>query len=226
MIVIKELNKSYGSKKVLENINLSLDGNKIYGFVGENGSGKTTLFNCIAGMEKFDGAISSGFTSLKNNLGFLQTDPYFLARITGREYLQLLCNARNLPAIDFNTQNLFDLPLETYTTSYSTGMKKKLALTGILLQKNQVYILDEPFNGVDLNGNLMIKQIILKLKKLHKTVILSSHIFSTLNDVCDIIFLIKNGKILKEVSKEGFADLEKEMTDFAVSGRVDKMELS
>ena len=104
-------------------------------------------------------------------------------------------------------------------------MKKKLALTAILLQKNNVYILDEPFNGVDIQSNLIITEIIKRLKELGKTVIISSHIFSTLAEVCDEIYLMKHGEIIKTVEKKDFNNLEKEMKEFTIGNKIDKLEL-
>jgi len=136
MIVIEALHKNYGKQTVLQNINLNFERGKVYGIVGENGAGKTTLFKCIAGLETFTGSINYNNGILKNVCGFLPTNPYFLTKITGKEYLQLLCNARKIIESDFESKNVFDLPLNKYAETYSTGMKKKLALTGILLQQN------------------------------------------------------------------------------------------
>ena len=122
-------------------------------------------------------------------------------------------------------KNIFDLPLNQYASTYSTGMKKKLALTAILLQKNNVYILDEPFNGVDIQSNLIITEIIKRFKELGKTVIISSHIFSTLAEVCDEIYLMKHGEIIKTVEKKDFNNLEKEMKEFTIGNKIDKLEL-
>ena len=104
-------------------------------------------------------------------------------------------------------------------------MKKKLALTALLLQENEVFILDEPFNGVDIQSNLVIAEIIKKLKMLKKTVIISSHIFSTLAATCDEIYLMKNGKIIKKVKQIDFDALENEMKDFTVGNRIDRLGL-
>ena len=158
MISINNLSKSYGSKKVLTGINIRFEKGKAYGIVGENGSGKTTLFRCITGIEKYDGVISSDFDKLKDHIGFLQTEPFFFSKITGREYIRLLCNAREVAAGNTDERNVFELPLDEYASTYSTGMKKKLALTAILLQKNDCFILDEPFNGVDIHSNIIISR--------------------------------------------------------------------
>lgn len=104
-------------------------------------------------------------------------------------------------------------------------MKKKLALTAILLQGNAYFILDEPFNGVDIQSNILITEIIHKLKSLNKIVIISSHIFSTLSDTCDEIFLLDRGNIIKSVQKADFSALEAEMKQATVGNKIEKLGL-
>lgn len=226
MIKIENLSKAYGSKQVLKNVNISFEKGKVYGIVGENGSGKTTFFKCIAGLEKYSGIVSSDFDKLKNHTGFLQTEPFYFSKITGREYIQLLCSARGKQAVATDQRNIFDLPLDQYASTYSTGMKKKLALTAILIQTNDCFVLDEPFNGVDIHSNIIITDIIRKLKELNKTIIISSHIFATLNDTCDEIHLLTEGVFMKKVYKEEFGILEQEMKDFTIGNKIDKLVLS
>ncbi|MCK5847073.1 MAG: ATP-binding cassette domain-containing protein [Bacteroidales bacterium] len=225
MIRIENLSKNYGPKQVLKNINLSFDKGQVYGIIGENGSGKTTLFRCIAGLEKYSGTISSDIDKLKNHLGLLLTEPFFFSKITGREYIRLLCNARNKNTGNIDERNIFDLPLNQYASTYSTGMKKKLALTAILMQDNECFILDEPFNGVDIQSNIIIEDIIHKLKDLGKTVIISSHIFSTLSNTCDEIHLLKNGEFLKKTFKDNFITLEAEMKEITIGNKIEKLGL-
>ena len=225
MIEVKSLSKSYGSTLVLDNIDLTFESGKVYGIVGENGAGKTTLFRCIAGLEEYKGEINCDIVPLKDHLGFLATDPFFFKYITGREYLQLLCNARNIKGQDFDAKNIFDLPLAQYAKTYSTGMKKKLALTAILLQENEVFILDEPFNGVDIQSNMIITEIIHKLRSLGKTLLISSHIFSTLRETCDEIHLLKDGAFIRKAAKDEFATLDREMKDFTIGNSIDKLDL-
>jgi ABC-2 type transport system ATP-binding protein len=225
MIEIVNLSKKFGNKQVLRNVNLCFEQGKVYGIVGENGAGKTTLFRCIAGLEEFEGEIRSDEKPLKNHLGLLLTEPYFFPKITGREYIQLLCNARQKKITGIDSRNVFDLPLDEFAATYSTGMRKKLAITAILLQDNSCLILDEPFNGVDIQSNIVIAEIIHKLKGLDKTVIISSHIFSTLSDTCDEIHLLKNGEFLKTVMKEDFSLLETEMKEISIGNRIERLGL-
>lgn len=223
MIKVENLIKSYGKQRVLDAINLEFTAGQVYGIVGKNGAGKTTLFKCIAGLEKYKGTIKYDKGVLKNTLGYLQTEPYFFSKITGNEYLQLLCNARNVKYKSFDDHNIFDLPLNQYADTYSSGMKKKLALTGVLLQKNQVFILDEPFNGVDIESNILIKEIISKLKELNKIIIISSHIFSTLNETCDHLLLLDDGIIAESASKQDFYKIEQKLIGSNIGDKVERL---
>ena len=226
MIEVENLIKYFGPKKVLDQVNTQFEQGRVYGVVGENGAGKTTLFRCMAGLEDFTGTIRYTEGVLKNVLGFLPTEPYFFSKITGEEYLRLICNARKVPVPDFNEKNIFDLPLSEYASTYSTGMKKKLAFTGVLLQQNQVYILDEPFNGVDIQSNMVIVEIIKRLKALQKTILVSSHIFSSLVEICDQILLLKNGKIIQTALPDQFKEMEKTMQAGEIKDKIIKLALS
>lgn len=226
MIAIKNLYKKFGAKEVLKDINIEFEKGKVYGIVGENGAGKTTLFRCIAGLEEYQGEIKSNPNPVKNHLGLLLTDQFLFQKITGKEYIQLLCNARNVKIPKIDDKNIFDLPLNQYASTYSTGMKKKLALTAILLQGNDFFILDEPFNGVDIQSNIIITEIIHKLKSLGKTIIISSHIFSTLSDTCDEIDLLSEGSFIKSVQKSDFHILETEMKEMMIGTKIEKLGLT
>ena len=225
MIKIEHLSKNYGSTQVLKDISVEFEEGKVYGIVGKNGAGKTTLFNCISGLESYQGLITSQYDQLKNHLGLLQTDPSFMSRITGWEYLKLLCVARGMSEEQFDRQNIFDLPLHRFAETYSTGMKKKLALMGVILQKNEVYILDEPFNGVDIQSNIMIVELIHRLKAQGKTILISSHVFSTLRETCDSIFLIEAGHLKPQVRKEEYDSLEADMKADIITADLDLLEI-
>lgn len=134
----------------------------------------------------------------------------------------MLCNARGKDTGNVDSKNIFDLPLDQYATTYSTGMKKKLALTAILLQENQYFILDEPFNGVDIQSNLAILEVMLRLKELGKTLIVSSHIFSILSNICDEIGLLKEGQFIRRVYQSEFENLEQDMKRIFIGNKIDR----
>jgi ABC-2 type transport system ATP-binding protein len=224
MIHIKQLSKAYGSHLVLDDINLMINPGQVTGIVGKNGAGKTTLFKCLSHLESYAGSIESPYQPLKDHLGFLPTIPYFFKLMTGAEYIRLLCNAKKVDVPDLKKINIFSLPLDEYAVHYSTGMKKKLALTALLQLKNQVYILDEPFNGVDIQSNLIIDEIISRLKGRGHTILISSHIFSTLEKSCDVIHLLTEGKITKSVGPDQFSLLHEEMKDASIDSLVNRLE--
>jgi len=225
MITIEKLSKYYGKKQVLKDINMSFKKGQVYGIVGENGSGKTTLFRCICGLEKYNGEIKSDFEVLKNHLGLLMTEPFFFSKITGNEYIRLLGNARNRSIENIGENNIFDLPLKQYASTYSTGMKKKLALTGILIQDNEVLLLDEPFNGVDIQSNVLISEIIKRWKLSGKTIILSSHILGSLSELCNQIHILDAGTISRTVNQSEFESLNQEMIDEDFQEKMDRLGL-
>lgn len=225
MIKVKNLSKSFGSKQVLKGINLHCQPGKVCGIVGPNGAGKTTLFRCIAGLESYDGEVLSDFGKIKDHLGYLPTNPTFMSKITGWEYLKLLSLAKGIVEDNFDEKNIFDLPLGEYVEHYSTGMQKKLSLLAILLQSNDLFIFDEPYNGVDIQSSMLITDIINKLKERGKTILISSHIFATLRESCDEIHLLNEGIISTSSGPSNFADIEEGMKKLGSLGNLDKLNL-
>ncbi|MDR3287768.1 MAG: ATP-binding cassette domain-containing protein [Prevotellaceae bacterium] len=210
MISISNIDVSYGSKKVLKNIDLQLNESNVYGIVGLNGSGKTTLLNTIYGIKKADaGNILIDDKKLsKQDIAYIESENYFYPYLKGKEYLNLINNK------DFDNdlwQKLFNIPLNELIDNYSTGMKKKLAiLFGIKMNKN-IYIFDEPFNGLDVESTQILKLIITKMKKSEKTLIVTSHIIEVLPDICDYIFHIDNGEIKNKYSISDFDKMKQQI---------------
>ena len=211
MIQLVEISKAFGSHVVLDRLSFTFEDNKVYGIVGKNGSGKTTLFHCMTGLESCKGEIVSERRPLKNHIGYLPTELFFYKLMTGMEYVQFVCNARNQKIENIAARNIFELPLNDYISTYSTGMKKKLALFAILLQDVPYYIFDEPFNGIDFQSSVLVFDIIKALKQRGKTVIMSSHIYTTLTQTCDEICLLEDGNFKQQVLKADFDALEKSM---------------
>jgi len=215
MIKIENLKVNYSNNNnVLNELCLEISSNTIHGLVGLNGSGKTTLLNTIFGLKnKILGTIQYNDENIKrNNIAYLETTNYFYPRITGKEYLNILKTQNaNFDSDKWNT--LFELPLNKLIDDYSTGMKKKLALMGIICLNREVLILDEPFNGVDLETVQKIKTLLLKLK-IKKTIIITSHILESLLPICDSISYLNDGKIEFTKGKKNFSEIENEI--FAV----------
>lgn len=212
MITISNLTISYSNKKVIDKLNLSLNEGLIHGIVGLNGAGKTTFLNALYGLKTADSG-SILFNNQKINrkdVSYLVTENFFYSNITGSEYLALFKNSK-FDIAEWN--KLFSLPLDTVIDGYSTGMKKKLALLGVIKQDKSLMILDEPFNGLDIEACRIIRMILLKLKERNKTVIITSHIIETLTNLCDNIHYLENGTIKYSKDKNGFSDFEKEMFD-------------
>ena len=211
LIYIKNLSKAYGKTRVLDNLSVSYESGKIYGLVGENGAGKTTLFSCIMGVTDYVGEIRK---SSKISVGYMPAESFFYSLITGKEYLEFCIKAKgkkmDAEAID-SLNKIFQLPMERFALDYSTGMKKKLALMALLLQENDLYILDEPFNGVDLYGCIQLKRIIRELKDKGKTVIISSHLINTLHELCDEIDFLDNHTIRKRYIQASVDEIEQDI---------------
>lgn len=211
MITIENLVVSYSKgQNVIDSLNLLISDNTINGIVGLNGAGKTTLLNSVYGLKSIDsGDIKFNNRKInKKEVSFLETENYFYSNITGSEYLSLFKN-QNYDSDKWN--QLFLLPLDTILDDYSTGMKKKLALMGILKQDKPIMILDEPFNGLDIETCRIIRQILLKLRDRNKTIIITSHIIETLTNLCDFIHYLEKGKIKYSKDKGDFKEFEREI---------------
>jgi ABC-2 type transport system ATP-binding protein len=209
MISIKELNVRFGNNQVLKNINSDFQNGNIHGIVGLNGAGKTTFFNVLAKVLKPDtGLLKLNDVNLSiKDTAYLETVNFFYSRITGNEYLKIFRQTNSdfsLPIL----QNYFKLPLDELVENYSTGMKKKLALLGVLKQNKSIFILDEPFNGLDLETNKILEIIITTLRQKHKTIFVSSHIIEPLLSICDKIHLLENGNFIKTFDKIEFDKID------------------
>lgn len=212
MINVQNLTFSFGHHKVLDDITIDFLQNQIYGIIGLNGAGKTTFFNVLsttlrtqAGTIKFNGDTISN-----KDIAYLETVNFFYSRITGNEYLKIFKQTN--PAFNLNSlQEFLKLPLDDLIETYSTGMKKKLALLGVLKQDKQLFLLDEPFNGLDLETNKILELIITTLKEKGKTVFVSSHIIDPLLSVCDHIHYLENGKFAKSFDKDNFHHIEDDL---------------
>ena len=215
MLQIKNLHVAYGEKKVLQGLDFTANVGEIAGIVGLNGSGKTTLLNTIYGeIKSRDGEVSFGNQAIvPTSIAYLKTQNFFYQRITGAEYLDLF----RMQHPNFNVEEwnaVFRLPLEKWVDSYSTGMKKKLAFMGILSLNRDVIILDEPFNGLDLETNETLKNILKILRSKQKTILVTSHILETLTTICDRIYYLNDGVMQHHFEAKDYHQLEALLTKF------------
>lgn len=205
MFDIKIKAKKYNSKKVLENINININKNGIYGIVGKNGQGKTTFFKCIKDLVSFEGEILYLDSILnQNEIAWCATEPLIYEELTAKEFSEFY---RELLKIKVEkSENLFEVPQNILIKEFSTGMKKKAYLNAILQKKYKIYLFDEPVNGLDLESNYVLMNFIKEISN-ESIVFISSHILEILTKNCDSIFLLNDTKI-QEFSKEEFLNIE------------------
>ncbi|MEI8047613.1 MAG: ATP-binding cassette domain-containing protein [Bacteroidota bacterium] len=212
MIKIQNLTFSFSGHKVLDDISIDFNQNQVHGIVGLNGAGKTTFFNVLSTtLKKQTGDIKfNGNTITYRDIAYLETVNFFYSRLTGNEYLKIFKQTNP----DFNLSSLQEfmkLPLDDLIETYSTGMKKKLALLGVLKQDKKIFLFDEPFNGLDLETNKILELIITTLKEKDKTIFVSSHILDPLLTVCDQIHYLDYGKFAKTFDRLNFHLIEDEL---------------
>ena len=205
MLTINDLTVKYGDHAVLFDFNLHLEAGSVHGLVGLNGSGKTTLLNTIYGLTKKDKGeiLYDGHPLIRKKIAFLQTENYFYSTITGMEYLKFFLYYN--PQFDLTALlKIFQLPLNELIDTYSTGMKKKLAIMANLILDKEIMIFDEPFNGLDIESVFILTRLIAQMKNRQKTVIITSHIIDTLTPVCDKIHWLQDRIIQKSFANTEF----------------------
>lgn len=208
MITLADLRCAYGDKTVLD-IPVSSFASGIHGIVGLNGAGKTTFLNALYGFGRnAEARVRWNDADMGHgNTAFLETDNYFHPGITGREYLELFMAGP--AAADMHTLNeLLEVPLDTLITTYSTGMKRKLALLGVLSLDRAVVLLDEPMNGLDLASVRVLEAIIKRLAERGRTVLITSHVLGPLIALCDRIHLLQHGRFIRTFDRGSTEGLE------------------
>jgi ABC-2 type transport system ATP-binding protein len=208
MILINDVVFGYKSNHpVINGITLQLPTGKIHGIAGLNGSGKTTLLHLLFGLLKPDaGQINcSRFALTKKVMAMLPAENHFYSFITAKEYLSLFENKTS----EIEKWNeLFQIPLHQILDEFSSGMKKKVAIMGVICQNKQIMLLDEPFNNLDIETSRLLRELFLRLKDTGKTLIITSHIIETLTNLCDEIHYLDSGKIKMSFNKDDFDKFE------------------
>lgn len=211
MLTIRNLQVEYKKESpVLKGVDLSMKSGEIHGLVGLNGAGKTTFLNALyAFIRPSTGSILYKDRPLKRrDIAYLEAENYFYPYMTGREYLNLFPAGKK--GFDIGSwQQLFHIPFDDITENYSTGMRKKLALLAVLKMDKPIVVLDEPFNGLDLESAHILTLILQQLREGSKIVLVTSHVFETLTSCCDYIHHIDEGIIDHSYPKEQFGILQK-----------------
>ena len=212
ILEIDSLEISFGGFKALDKLNLQIPEDCIFGLIGPNGAGKTTTINCITDVLDWDSGsvkifgkdLSSEGLSIKRKTGILyeNTDDLFLY-LTGEEYLQF---TGEIFGLDKNTiADRIDAVLQYFELDayrfmlideYSKGMKKKIGLASIIMHNPDLIILDEPFDGLDTLTVVKLKNLLKILREKGKTVLITSHILSYIEDLTDEVAIIIKGKVV------------------------------
>lgn len=211
MLTINKLSVSYGKKSVLSELSFQADCGMIHGIVGYNGAGKTTLLNAIYGIpRKFEEIELDGDILSRMSVSYLDAEQYYYPYITGRDYLKLFTTKN--PCFDYETiSGLFNIPIDNFVDGYSAGMKKKLAIVATLALGKEIIIMDEPFNGLDLQSVYLLQLVLKRVASKGKTVIVTSHIMESLLPLCDTISVLDGGNIAKTYLPADYQSLNENM---------------
>ena len=213
MIEIKNVSKTYnGKKKVLKNISFKIEGGEIFAFIGHNGAGKTTMIKCIMGILGFEeGDILVDNKSIKEEpleckriMAYVADNPDLYENMKAIDFINFICDMYEVSE-DIRRENMlkyakmFEIEdkLNDDISSFSHGMKQKIALIAALAHNPKVLIMDEPFVGLDPKAVYDMKEIMRDMAKDGKTIFFSTHILDVAEKLCDRVAIIKDGTIVK-----------------------------
>ena len=213
MIEIKNVSKTHnGKKKVLKNISFKIEGGEIFAFIGHNGAGKTTMIKCIMGILDFEeGDILVDNKSIKEEpleckriMAYVADNPDLYENMKAIDFINFICDMYEVSE-DIRRENtlkyakMFEIEdkLNDDISSFSHGMKQKIALIAALAHNPKVLIMDEPFVGLDPKAVYDMKEIMRNMAKDGKTIFFSTHILDVAEKLCDRVAIIKDGTIVK-----------------------------
>ena len=210
MLEIKGLVKRYGAKAAVDHLDLTCENGEIFGFIGPNGAGKTTTIKSVVGILDFDeGEIWIDGHSIrqeplvcKQNLAYIPDNPDLYDIMRGDEYLNFVAD---IYQIDKETRTkrirkyaaLFELEgaLAMPISSYSHGMKQKLALISAFLHEPRLLVLDEPFVGLDPKASFLLKKLMREHCGCGNTIFFSTHVLEVAQKLCDHVGILKDGRL-------------------------------
>ena len=214
MIKVNGLTKDYGARRAINNLSFDAEQGEIVGFLGPNGAGKTTTMRILAGyMPPTDGeAVVAGYDvvtesiEVRRRVGYMPETVPLYKDMSVFEFLKFMADIRHLP----NAEDRIDETLELvamsdradgYIGNLSKGMKQRIGLAQALLHRPEVLILDEPTIGLDPGQVVEVRELIKEIGK-ERTVLLSTHILSEAQNICDRVLIINKGKIVTEDTPE------------------------
>ncbi len=211
MLEIKNLTKKYGEKVAVDDLSLTVQNGQICAFIGHNGAGKTTTLKAIAGILNFEqGEIKIDGIDVKKNpmeakriLAYLPDNPDLYEYLTGIEYLNFIANIFKMSENERKQKieqyakriGIFDA-LQSQISSYSHGMKQKLALVSALIHSPRLLLLDEPFVGLDPISSHEMKLIMQEMAQNGATIFYSTHVLDVAEKICNQVAIIKQGKLI------------------------------
>jgi len=213
MIRINELSKSFGDKRAVDRLTMSVDPGEILGFLGPNGAGKSTTVKILTGLLRPDSGSASvaGFDVLispleaKRRLGYVPEQPIIYDTLTGDEYLDLVGSLHHLEPASAKQRRAELLELfglgdakHQQIQEYSKGMRQKVVIASALLHRPEVLILDEPLDGLDANTALVMKELLRQLAAQGRTIMFSSHILEVVERICTRIVIIDKGRLVTQ----------------------------
>ena len=213
IITIRNLNKSYGLKHVLKDINLDIYRGQVIGYIGPNGAGKSTTVKILAGLlGDFTGEVTiNGIdirkdpVAVKSLIGLVPELAELYDVLTPNEFLSLMGALYNMPQelVTERTGKMLEAfglagNLDQRMDTFSKGMKQKVLITSGLMHNPDIIILDEPLSGLDANAVIIVKELISKLAKSGKTVFYCSHMMDIVEKVSDRIILIDQGTVIAD----------------------------
>ena len=204
VLQISGLTKKYGKITALKSLDLKIEQGNVYGLLGPNGSGKTTTLGIILGILKQDDGGFSWFEdkfgeNYRMKIGAILETPNFYPYLNADENLEIIRHIKNDQNADFTELltlvNLVDRRKSNFST-YSLGMKQRLAIAATLIGEPEVLIFDEPTNGLDPQCIAEVREILKKIANTGKTVIMASHILDEVEKICSHVAIIKKGQLL------------------------------
>ena len=217
MLKIEHLTKTYGEKKAVDDLSLHIRQGEIYGFIGHNGAGKTTTLKSVVGILKYDSgeiyidgvSVKQSPLACKEKIAYIPDNPDLYDFMTGTQYLNFVSDifqvdTEKRTALINKYAQMFEMTeaLSQSVSSYSHGMKQKLAVMSALVHSPKLVIMDEPFVGLDPKASHLLKETMREICNQGGAIFFSTHVLEVAEKLCDKVAIIKNGKLIKSGTME------------------------